>query len=237
MTAAVITVTADTPVREVAALLCTNGISGVPVIDEANRVIGIVSEGDLLHRVEIDTERQAKKRRHSWWLSSLASDTAPDYIKSHGRKVADVMSREVLSVSETTDLASVALLMETNGIKRVPVLKDGKLVGIISRANLVRALAAADPTASIANNDEQIIRNQVQDELIRKRLLDELSKTEWAKTIWAADVVVKDQKVHLWFSDDQPAEHRRAAQIAAENVPHVRSVEEHIFRSAPMPAF
>jgi CBS domain-containing protein len=144
----------------------------------------------------------------------------------------------VISVREVTELASVAILLETNGIKRVPVIEDGKLVGIISRANLVRALAATDGAAPTAtDSDEEIIRNRVQDELIRKRLLDELSKKEWARRVWAADVVVKDQKVHLWFSDDQPAEQRRAIHIAAENTPHVRSVEEHIVPGAPMPPF
>jgi CBS domain-containing protein len=124
MTKEVLTVNADTTVRSVAALLSKRGISGVPVVDAANRVIGIVSEGDLLHRAEIGTERP-KKRRRSWWLASLASDLAPDYVKSHGRKVADVMTREVISVSDTTELAEVAMLLETNGIKRVPVVNDG----------------------------------------------------------------------------------------------------------------
>jgi len=236
MTTAVITVKPDASVREVAALLSTNGISGVPVVDESNRVIGIVSEGDLIHRIEIGTERQAKRRR-SWWLNSLASDAAPDYVKSHGRKIADVMSREVVSVSETTELGSVAMLLETNGIKRVPVVKNGKLVGLISRANLVRALAAAQAEPTLSNDDEEVVRNRVQDELIRKRLLDELSKMEWVGTIWAAYVIVKDQKVHLWFSDDQAADQRRAVHIAAENTPHVRSVEEHIVPGGPVPAF
>ena len=233
MTKEVLTVTADTTVREVAALLSERGISGVPVVDPSNRVIGIVSEGDLLHRAEIGTERRPKRRR-SWWLNSLASDLAPDYVKSHGRKVEDVMTREVISVNETAELADVATLLETNAIKRVPVINNGMLVGIISRANLVRALAATESAAAtVVDSDEQIIRSRVQDELIRKRLLDELGKMEWAKTIWAADVIVKDQKVHLWFSDDQSAEQRRAVQIVAENIAGVRSVDEHIVPGPP----
>jgi len=234
MTMEVLTVDANTTVRAVAALLSERGISGVPVVDAANRVIGIVSEGDLLHRAEIGTERRAKRRR-SWWLHSLASDLAPDYVKSHGRSVADVMTRKVISVSEATELADVAMLLETHGIKRLPVVNNGTLVGIVSRANLVRALAATEKAASTASDDdEQIIRNRVQDELIRKRLLDELSKMEWAKTVCAADVIVKDQNVHLWFTDDQPPEQRRAVHIAAENTAGVRSVEEHIVPGAPI---
>ena len=234
MTKEVLTVNADATVRSVAALLSERGISGVPVVDAANRVIGIVSEGDLLHRAEIGTERRGKRRR-SWWLHSLASDLAPEYVKSHGRSVADVMTREVISVSEATELADIAMLLETHGIKRVPVVNDGKLVGIISRANLVRALAATESAASTASGgDEQTIRNRVQDEMIRKRLLDELSKMEWAKTVWAADVIVKDQKVDLWFTDDQLPEQRRAVHIAAENIAGVRSVEEHIVPGTPV---
>jgi CBS domain-containing protein len=238
MTKEVVTVDANATVRSVAALLSERGISGVPVVDAANRVVGIVSEGDLLHRAEIGTERRGKRRR-SWWLHSLASDLAPDYVKSHGRSVADVMTRKVISVDETTELADIAALLETNGIKRVPVISNGTLVGIISRANLVRALAAIESEApTAADSDEQTIHNRVQDELIRRRLLDELSKMEWAKTIWAADVIVKDQKVHLWFTDDRPAEQRRAVHIAAENTAGVRSVEEHIVPGGvPLPAF
>jgi CBS domain-containing protein len=236
MTKEVLTVDASTTVRAVATLLSERGISGVPVVDAANRVVGIVSEGDLLHRAEIGTERRAKRRR-SWWLASLASDLAPDYVKSHGRSVADVMTRKVISVSETTELADIATLLETNGIKRVPVISNGTLVGIISRANLVRALAAMESEApTSAGGDEQTIRSRVQDELIRKWMLDELSRMEWAN-ILAADVIVTNQTVHLWFCDDLPAEQRRAVHIAAENTAGVRSVEEHIVPAPPVPAF
>ncbi len=234
MTKEVLTVNADATVRQVAALLSERGISGVPVTDEANQVIGIVSEGDLMHRTEIGTERRPKRHR-SWWLDSLASDLAVDYLKSHARKVSDVMTREVIAVSETTELAEVAMLMETKGIKRVPVVADGKLVGIISRANLVRALAARESSPStFSDKDEEIIRNQVQDELIRKRLLDEISRMTWAN-VWAADVIVKDQTVHLWFPDDQPAEQRRAVHVAAENIAGVRSVQEYTVPGLPAP--
>jgi CBS domain-containing protein len=237
MTKEVLTVKPDATVREVAALLAGRGISGVPVVDANDRVVGIVSEGDLLHRAETGTERRPKRRR-SWWLDSLASDLASDYVKSHGRKVEDVMTREVITVSEATELADVALLLETKGIKRVPVVIDGRLVGIISRANLIRALASAESTVStFSDKDEATIRNRVEDELIRKRLLDELGKMEWAKGMWAADVIVKDQQVHLWFSDDHPAAQRQAIHVAAENITGVKSVEEHIVPGVPVPAF
>ena len=237
MTKDVITVKPDATVRDVAALLAGRGISGVPVVDANARVVGIVSEGDLLHRTEIGTERRPKRRR-SWWLDSLASSRASDYVKSHSRRVEDVMTREVITVGETTELADVAILLETRGIKRVPVVTDGRLVGIISRANLVRALAATESAPStFSDKDEEIVRNRVQDELIRSRLLNELGRVEWAKGVWPADVIVKDQKLHLWFSDDQPAAQRQAIHVAAENIAGVKSVEEHIVPGVPVPAF
>src|SRR5271167_3330611 len=138
MTREVITVDENASVPAVAKLLCEHGISAVPVVDKGNRVIGMVSEGDLLHRAETGTEP-----RRSWWLQMIASTNqlAADYIKSHSGSVKDVMTRDVITVSDTTPVADIAVLLETNRIKRVPVLCDGKLVGIVSRANLVRALA------------------------------------------------------------------------------------------------
>ena len=237
MTKEVVTVKPDATVREVATLLAQRGISGVPVVDANDKLIGIVSEGDLLHRTEIGTERQPKRRR-SWWLDSFAADLATGYVKSHGRKAEDVMTGDVITVSETTELADVAVLLETKGIKRVPVVTDGRLVGIISRANLIRALAAAESAVStFSDKDEALIRNRTEDELIRKRLLDELGKMEWAQGVWAADVIVKDQKVHLWFSDDQPIAQRQAVRVAAENTAGVKSVEEHIVPAVSAPAF
>src|SRR3974390_1423747 len=138
MTTEVVTVDENATVPELAKLMSDRGISAIPVVDRDNRVIGMVSEGDLLHRAETGTER-----RRSWWLDMVASTNrlAGDYIKSHSVQVKDVMTRNVLSVTETTPVADIALLLETNRIKRVPVVRDGKLVGIVSRANLVQALA------------------------------------------------------------------------------------------------
>ncbi len=224
MTTNVITVSPETSVKDLATLLSERGISGAPVVDASKRLVGIVSEGDLLHRAETGTERRTERRR-SRWLDALASDRelARDYAKSHGGKVADVMTRNVISVAETTELADIATLLEEKRIKRVPVLRDGSLVGIVSRANLVRALAAAPRGAAGADDDRGI----------RARLIAELSGKEWTH-VWAADIVVRDKVVHLWFSDDQPEEERQAVRIAAENIGGVRGVEEHI---VPAPAF
>ncbi len=230
MTTEVITVDPDTSVQALAALLSERGISGVPVVDADNRVVGIVSEGDLLHRVENETDRRPEARagrRRSWWLDRIAADRelARDYVKSHGRVVRDIMTRDVVSVSDTTELADIAILLETERIKRVPVVRDGHLVGIVSRANLVRALATTKSApAAGADPDDRAIGDQ---------LLAELRRMNWVN-ISSADIIVRDRIVHLWFSEDQPREERLTFRVAAENIPGVLRVEEHIV-TAPAP--
>ena len=230
MTPDVITVDPDTSVQALARLLSERGISGVPVVDSDKRLVGIVSEGDLLHRAETGTERRIEHRR-SRWLDTIASDEdlAREYVKSHGRKVKDVMTANVISVTDTMELADVAMLLETKRIKRVPVVRDGKIVGVISRANLVRALAAT--------KSDRVIDFDSDDHTIRDKLLAELMGQEWFKVqrwfrIWAADVIVKDGVVHFWLSNDQSEEERRALRVAAENIAGVRRVEEHIVPAA-----
>jgi CBS domain-containing protein len=188
MTTEVITVDENATVPEAAKLMSDRGISAVPVVDRENRVIGMVSEGDLLHRAETGTER-----RRSWWLEMMSSTNklAGEYIKSHSGKVTDVMTRDVLSVTEETPVADIAVLLETKRIKRVPVLRDGKLVGIVSRANLVRALAMTiNEVADGAEADDRAIRD---------KLLAELKAQKWAE-VSPANVTVKDGVVHLWSS-------------------------------------
>jgi CBS domain-containing protein len=218
MTPDVITASPLMSVREFATLLSERGISGAPVVDTDGILVGIVSEGDLLHRAETGTERRTEKRRVRW-LDTLATDRelARDYAKSHGRTVGDIMTREVITVADTTELAEIADLLETKRIKRVPVLCNGKLV---------RALAAI-PAQPVSTDD---------DRSIRAKLLAELNGQEWAK-VWAADVVVRDKVVHLWFADDQPEEEREAMRIAAENVSGVKGVEQHNVPAPAVPAF
>jgi CBS domain-containing protein len=229
MTANVITVEPDTSVQQLATLLSERGISGVPVVDKDNRLVGVVTEGDLLHRAETGTERRIQRRR-SRWLDTIGADqeAARDYVKAHGRVVREIMTREVISVSDTTELADIATLLETKRIKRVPVLRDGKLVGIVSRANLVRALAMTESEATIAADSD--------DHTIRQRLITELTGQDWVH-MWAADIIVRDRIVHLWFSDDRSEAERQAVRIAAENIPGVRQVEEHIVPAPALPAF
>jgi CBS domain-containing protein len=215
MTTNVITVDENASIQSAAKLMVEHGISAVPVVNRDKRVIGMVSEGDLLHRAETGTEL-----RRSWWLE-LASSTnklASEYIKSHSGKVKDVMTRDVLSVTEETPVADIAVLLETNRIKRVPILRDGKLVGIVSRANLVRALAMT--ISKVANGAE------ADDRSIRDKLLAELKAQKWAE-VSPANVTVKGGVVHLWSSYLSEQE-KRALVVAAENIPGVRRVEDHM---------
>jgi CBS domain-containing protein len=228
MTTPVVTVGPNASVQEVAALLSEKGISGVPVVDPEGRVLGVVSEGDLLHRPEIGTEPTARRRR-SWWLELMQPDRAVafrDYVKAHGRTIEDAMTRAVISVAEETELAEVATLLETKGIKRVPVIRDGKLVGIVSRSNLVRALAAA--------KSEAPIHDGVDDVSLRRALLAEVTRQQW-NGVFAQDIIVKDGVVHVWFSDDRPPEERAALRVAAQNIAGVRNVEVHIIRVPLIP--
>ena len=221
MTNEVITVGEDASVQEAAKLLVEHGISAVPVVDRDKRVVGMVSEGDLLHRAETGTER-----RRAWWLEMVASTNqlAGEYVKSHSGSVKDVMKRDVISVTEETTVADIAILLETNRIKRVPVLRDDRLVGIVSRANLVRALAMTIK--------ERPSGAEADDRAIRDRLLAELKAQKWAE-VSPANIMVKDGVVHLWSSYYSDQE-KRALVVASESIPGVRRVEDHM---RPVPAY
>jgi len=228
MTTDVITVAPEMTVQDFAKLLAERGISGAPVVDKGGRLVGVVSEGDLLHRAEIGTARRHRERRRSWWLDHFASDAARDYIKSHGRTVEDIMSREAVTVTEETDLADVAALLEARRIKRVPVMRGDRIAGIISRANIVRAVGATKGAPQrAAESDDRTIRGQ---------LLGELGREEWAK-LWPEDVIVRDGVVHFWLSDDEPLEKREALRVAAESIAGVRGTEEHVLATPVYPVF
>jgi CBS domain-containing protein len=173
MTTDVITVDPDTTVQALAAMLAERGISGAPVVDSSGRLVGIISEGDLLHRAEIGTARRHRERRRSWWLDHFASDLAREYVKSHGRIVKNIMTRDVVTVTEDTDLADVAALLEAKRIKRVPVVREGKIAGIISRANIVRAVGSSKGAPPR--------EGETDDRSIRVKLLAELGREEWGE--------------------------------------------------------
>jgi len=229
MTTDVITVDPDTTVQDLAMLLAERGISGAPVVDATGQLLGIVSEGDLLHRAEIGAARRHRVRRRSWWLDHYASDTAREYVKDHGRTVKDIMTTNVSAVGEDTDLADVASVLEAKRVKRVPVMRDDKVVGIISRANIVRAVGATKGAPPRAGEED--------DRSIRAHLLTELSREQWASSVWPEDVIVRDGVVHFWFAEDEPGEKRQALRVAAETVSGVRGVQEHIMRATYYPPF
>jgi CBS domain-containing protein len=220
MTSPVVTVTPETSVREIAALLLELHISAVPVL-EGGRLAGMVSEADLLHRHEIGTDRLPAGR---WWPRFLSADRSPwDYVRSHARKASDIMTRDVVCAAEDTPLSEVANLFERHGIRRVPVMRGERLVGIVSRADLVRALAVK-PDASAAPAD---------DEGIRRRLLAELEREPWWRSAYV-NVTVSEGVVHYWGATEDDDD-RVAARVAAENVPGVRRVVDHriSFRDVP----
>ena len=215
MTRNVVAVGPETPVSEVAKAMLENRISAVPVL-EGGALVGIVSEGDLLRRAELGTER----RRSRWMELGFSNPSlAADYVKQHGRKARDVMTREVVAVGPETPIAEIANILETRHIKRVPVLSNGELVGIVSRANLVQALASGEGEPRLAA--------PARDGEIQEALSRELLQQRWAVSPSRANVVVRDGVVHLWgFIDSEEA--RRAVTVAAENTPGVRRVEDHM---------
>jgi CBS domain-containing protein len=215
MTSPVITVRPDTTVPLIAALLFDNRISAVPVVDDGV-IVGIVSEADLLHRHEIGTERIV--RSSSWWLRLFSADrSVAEYVKSHARIARDIMTSEVVSVAPHTPVAEIATILETRGVKRVPVLHGGRLVGIVSRSNLVQALALKKPSGA------QHYRHS--DYAIRKQLLAELERQSWWRSI-SSNVIVTEGVVH-YFGTIDAEDQRQAARVAAENVSGVRAVEDH----------
>lgn len=226
MTRDVVTVTPQTPVAEIVHVLLGHAISGVPVVDEQRRVVGVVSEGDLLRRTEMGTE----KRRGGWMTFFTGTETlAGEYVRSHGAVATDVMTREVVCVQADTPLADIADLMEDRNIKRVPVLAGDVLVGLVSRSNLLRAFASrAEVKAGAA-----VEQGGTDDAAIRAALLAELEAHPWSRRT-ENSMVVTDGVVHLWGLVSGPEEHR-ALELAAERVPGVVAVRNHMIVASEIP--
>jgi CBS domain-containing protein len=206
----VATVHPETGLADAIKLLADRDVSALPVVDAENHLIGILSEADLVHRFEISTEK-----RRPWWLEAVtgASTLAQEFAKSHGEKVAEVMTSDVVSVGEETPLSEVASLLERKRIKRVPVTRDGKLVGVVSQSNLVQALA------SVIGGMEQ---PRESDRHIRLDILSRLHEQSWTD-FGSRNVTVRDGVVHLWGLVGSAAE-RKALLALAESVPGVTRV-------------
>jgi CBS domain-containing protein len=210
----VITVGPDTSVQEVAQILLSARISAVPVVEAGGELLGIVSEGDLMHRAEAGTGR-----RRPWWLAAFLGKEAlaAEFVKEHSRRVTDVMTREVVTATPETSLSDIANLLEKNAIKRVPIVKDGKVVGIVSRANLLQALAVAG---------KKLEGTAPSDDSIRDKVITQLDAEPWTRPS-LINVIVQDGTVELWGIVDSASE-KKAVRIAAEVTPGVRAVNDNL---------
>ena len=213
MTRKVISVAPETAIVEAAKLMLKNHVSGLPVVDDEGTLVGIVSEGDFLRRAEIGTPRtrgRLLKFLFGWGVS------AEDYVHEHGRKVSEIMTPSPKTVGEQATLQDIVALMEQNSIKRVPVVRDGKLVGIVSRSNLLGAVAALAHDIPVPTTD---------DEQIRKRIVGEIEKHEWCPI--GLSVTVHNGIAHLngVITDERS---RQAAIVAAENIQGAVKVRDHL---------
>ena len=213
MTRSVISVTPDTTIVEAANIMLQRHVSGLPVVDETGKLVGVVSEGDFIRRSEIGTQRKRGR-----WLKFILGPgkSAGDFIHEHGRKISDVMTTSPMTITEDTALAEIADIMEQNNIKRLPVVRGDKVVGIVSRANLLQAVASLarevpDPTAD--------------DDHIRNRVIDALEKNDWCP--FGLNVIVRDGIVHLSGVITEESA-RQAAIVATENVHGVKKVHDHL---------
>jgi len=209
----VVTVRADTDVADAIKLLGEHDVSALPVVDAGGHVIGIISEADLIHRVELGTEKH-----RPWWLEAVtgASALAEDFAKSHGKKVEELMTREVVSADEDTPLSEIAALLERKRIKRVPILRHGKLVGMVSRSNLIQALASI-----VEGQSEEHSNSDLE---IRHELLARLADQSWTD-FGSRNVIVTEGTVHLWGLVSSDSE-RKALIALAESVPGVARVSD-----------
>lgn len=216
MSPAVLSISSKATVFEAAELLVSAGISAAPVTDPGGNIVGIVSEADLIRRAEIGTES------HKSFLGRLFTHdaaAATEYTAFHSRHVGDVMTRKVVTVEENDPLGKVADLMDKHRVKRLPVVRDNEVVGIVSRANLLQALLSREPVLPEAKRSDEEIRRDVQ---------AAVAQQPW-KSPWATNIVVSGGVVHLWgFVQSEPV--IKAYRVAAENVAGVRKVKNHMRR-------
>ena len=213
MTPEVVTVTPDTSVEDIARIFLSRHVSAVPVVDDAGLLQGIVSEGDLMRRSENQTARQT-----SWWLHMFTSpaERAQEFVSTHGHHARDVMTPKVITITEDTQLSDIAQLLERHRIKRVPVVRDGRLVGIVSRANLLHGLVALAPPHEVQSDDRQIR------ETLSKTLVEDLPSVGNF-----VSYVVRDGKVQLWGGVLTESE-KTAVRVAAEGIAGVQEVEDNV---------
>jgi len=210
----VVTVKPYATVKDAIELLVKYDISALPVVGDDGALVGILSEADLIRREDLST---AKHR--PWWLEAItpATTLAEEFAKSHGKRVEEVMSTQIVSASAETPLSEIATLLERYRIKRVPIVQDGKLIGIVSRANLIQALASSAPTTEAGGISDQ-------DRGIRLELLARLGEQKWTD-FGSRNVTVNGGVVHLWGLVGSPQE-RKALVSLAEEIPGVKRVSD-----------
>jgi CBS domain-containing protein len=219
MTPKVICIDADEPVLKAARLMLQNRISGLPVLDKEGELVGIVTEGDFLRRGELGTQRQRPK-----WLEFILGPgkLAEEYVQTWGGKVREIMTPDPWTIGEDETLEAVVEVMERRRIKRIPVTRAGRIIGIISRANLMHALASSAREISVPSSDDSAIRDNI---------LAAIAKQDWAPHV---NVIVKNgvAELHGIITDNRE---RQALIVATENVPGVKQVRDHLAWVEPMP--
>ena len=221
MTLDPVSISPDASIIEAIRTMLQRKFSGLPVVDSDGALVGIVTEGDLLRRTETGTQRKRPR-----WIEIIIGSgrLAAEYVHTSGRKIREVMSSDVQTATEDTPLEEIVELMERHRIKRVPVLRDGRLVGIVCRANLLRALATLLGETKSAGGD---------DASIRQRIFSELKKQHWAANLIQLDVQVRNGVARLWGAllDERQ---REAVRVVVENIPGVKGIEDHMVWIEPM---
>ena len=217
MTTDVLTVTPETSIADAAKLMLDNHISGVPVVDQFGQLAGILTEGDLMRRAELETGKRP------WWLALTSSPEkqAAAYVKAHGLKAKDVMTKNVVTIDEDETLDRIAMVFEEHGIKRAPIVREGKIIGIVSRANLLQGLATGK-AGDAGPSDRQI-----------KSAILATAQEEAGVRVPLVDITVANGVVHLWGNVDSESE-RDAIRLVAENTEGVRKVQSSSEGASPV---
>jgi len=215
MTRNILTVSALSPLAMAVEIMLHERISGLPVVDESRHLVGMLTEGDLLHRAELGTERRGRLK----WMDLLRSPGAwaGEYVRTHSRRVEDLMTSPVVSATEDADLAEIVALMERHHVRRIPIVRDDIPVGMVSRSDLIRVLANHLRALPATGSSDRAVEEQLKAAIEKERLFGATN----------VSLSVQDGVVALdgWVNDDRC---RKALVVAAQNIPGVKSVDDHL---------
>ncbi len=217
MTATVISVPQTATVEDATELMLAHHVSALPVTDTDGKLVGLISEGDLMRRV-----RDKEEPRRSWWLDLFrgTGESAQDFVKARSHKVSDVMTPDVIGVDEDTSVGTIARLLERHRIKRVPVTRHGAIVGIVSRSNLLHALSTiGDDTFPEPPQCDRDLRGRIETALKEVPVI----------TVNLINFKVEAGYISVWGVVDSDFE-ENAVRVAIENVSGVRGIEMHVGR-------